>query len=75
MFVHLLVSFFELATLTKHCILRYETYFFMFCIFHFFLKKCEKLSAKLDPEQTSQKRDKLGPKMGPKSLKIEMEIC
>ena len=39
MFLHLLVFFFKLATLTKHCILRCETYFFIFCIYHLFLNK------------------------------------
>ena len=30
---------FNMATLTKHCILQYESYFFIFRVFAFFLKK------------------------------------
>ena len=30
--------FLNMATLTKHRILRYESYFFIFCVFVFFLK-------------------------------------
>ena len=31
--------FFNIATLTEHCILQYESYFFIFRVFVFFLKK------------------------------------
>ena len=34
--------FFNMATLTKHCILQYESYFFIFRVFAFFLKKSSK---------------------------------
>ena len=34
--------FFNMATLTKHCILQYESYFFIFRVFAFFLKKTSK---------------------------------
>ena len=32
------LAFLNMATLTKHRILRYESYFFIFCVFVFFLK-------------------------------------
>ena len=34
--------FFNMATLTKHCILQYGSYFFIFRVFAFFLKKSSK---------------------------------
>ena len=34
--------FFNMATLTKHCILQYESYFFIFRVFAFFSKKTSK---------------------------------
>ena len=36
------VVFFNMATLTKHRILRYESFFFIFCVFAFFGKKALK---------------------------------
>ena len=39
--------FFKLATLTKHCILRYESYFFIFRVFVIFTKKHGKNNAKM----------------------------
>ena len=41
--------FLNMATLTKHCILRYESYFFIFCVFAFFLEKHRKNSSKIQP--------------------------
>ena len=34
--------FLNKATLTKHGILRYESYFFIFCVFDFFSENVEK---------------------------------
>ena len=47
--------FFKLATLTKHCKLRYETYFFIFCSFHFFSEKLKKWVQNWTPKKTSKK--------------------
>jgi len=42
--------FLSMATLTKHCILRYESYFFSFCVFAFFFsRKTSKNSSKIQP--------------------------
>ena len=38
-FFALSLVFFNMATLTKHCSLRYESYFSIFRVFAFFLKK------------------------------------
>ena len=39
--------FFNMATLTKHCILQYESYFFIFRVFVIFTKKHGKNNAKM----------------------------
>ena len=39
--------FLNMATRTKHRILRYESYFFIFCIFMFFLRKHRKNDSKI----------------------------
>ena len=40
--------FFNMATLTKHYILQYESYFFIFRVFAFFLKKHRKKRSKIE---------------------------
>ena len=51
--------FLIMATLTKHRILRYESYFFIFRVFAFFLKKhrkkCFKIDAALFPLKITEK--------------------
>ena len=51
--------FFNMATLTKHCILQYESYFFIFRVFAFFLKKHRKKRSKIEttffPSEITQK--------------------
>ena len=39
--------FFNIATLTKHCILQYESHFFIFCVFARFFKRIEKKCSKI----------------------------
>ena len=41
-------SFSNMATLTKHCILRYESYFYIFCGFAFFVKNRRKTCSKIE---------------------------
>ena len=41
--------FLNMATLTKHRILRYESYFSIFCVFAFFPKKHQKKCSKIQP--------------------------
>ena len=65
--------FFKLATLTKHCILRYESYFFVFSVFKFFLKKVSNIECNIGPRKIIEKVTHLGPKMVPKLIKIELE--
>ena len=50
--------FLNMATLTKHCILRYESYFFIFCVFAFFLEKHRKNSSKIQPAFFTSKNAK-----------------
>ena len=62
--------FLNMATLTKHCILRYESYFFSFCVFAFFFEKnIEKIAQKFNqhflPQKTLNSRPG-GPVLGPK---------
>ena len=51
--------FFNMATLTKYCKKQYESYFFIFCVFVFFLKKhrkkCFKIDAALFPSKITEK--------------------
>ena len=52
--------FLNIATLTKHRILRYESYFFIFCVCMFFLKKHRTHDSKIqwaifDPKITKEK--------------------
>ena len=65
--------FFKLATPTKHCILRYESYFFVFWVFEIFLKKWSKIECKIGPRKTIKQMAQLGPKMVPKLIKSELE--
>ena len=65
--------FFKLATLTKHYILRYESYFFVFSVFVFSSKKLSKIECKSGPRQIIEKMTKLVPKMDPKLIKIDWE--
>ena len=60
------LDFFKLATLTKHCNLRYESYFF-------FLWGGGKMSAKLNPGKTSKKGANWDPKWTPNSWKLRWE--
>ena len=50
-----------MATLTKHYILRYESYFFIFRAFALFQKNIEKLSPKFKPRCYHQKPPKMVP--------------
>ena len=52
--------FLNMATLTKHCILRYESYFFSFCVFAFFFfrEKHRKNSSKIQPAFFTSKNAK-----------------
>ena len=64
--------FFNMATLTKHRILRYESYFFIFRVFVFFSKKkrlktCSKIETTFFP-QKSPKSHPRGPVLGPKTV-------
>ena len=47
-FSHRRLFFFDIATLTKHCILRYESYFYIFCGFAFFVKNRRKTCSKIE---------------------------
>ena len=54
--------FFNMATLTKHCILQYESYFFIFRVFAFFLKKIvEKRVPKSRPRFSLKNHPKVVP--------------
>ena len=55
--------FFNLATLTKHCNLHIETYFFTFSFFHFFIEKMTKNYEKLDSWKNIEKWPHGGPQM------------
>ena len=48
-------SFSNMATLTKHCILRYESYVFVFWAFVFFLKNIGSMTSKFKPHSFPQK--------------------
>ena len=66
--------FSNMSTLTKHCILRYESYFFVFSVVVFFSsKKWSKNECKIGPRKTIKKMAQLGPKMVPKLIKSELE--
>ena len=52
--------FLNMATFTKHHILRYESYFVFFSGFMFFLKNVEKMTPKLKDQFVSQKSPKNG---------------
>ena len=63
--------FLSMATLTKHRILRYESYFFMFRVFVFFPKNCEKMTSKCKEQFSTQKSHQNGPRgpvLGPKMV-------
>ena len=55
------LAFSNMATLTKHRILRYESYFFIFLIFVFFPKKHQKMTPKFKPHSFPKKTLKSGP--------------
>ena len=64
--------FLNMATLTKHCILRYESYFFIFRVLAFFLEKHRKNSSKIQPAfftsknaKKSSRGTRLGSQNGP----------
>ena len=66
------LAFLSMATLTKHHILRYESYFFVFCVFVYFTKKqrkndLEMQKAILDPKisPTWSPGTRFGSKNGP----------
>ena len=50
--------FFNMATLTKHCILQYESYFFIFRVFVFFSKKTSKKHSKIQVALIPSKKTK-----------------
>ena len=54
-------AFLKLVTLTKHRILRYESYFFIFCILVFFPKSIGKMTPKFKPHSFPQKHQKVVP--------------
>ena len=47
-FSHRRLFIFDIATLTKHCILRYESYFYISCGFAFFVKNRRKTCSKIE---------------------------
>ena len=59
-------SFSNMATLTKHCILRYESYFFVFFSLNVFVEKWSKIECKRGPRKIIEKLAQLRPKMVPK---------
>ena len=66
--------FLNMATLTKHRILRYESYFFIFCVLRFLIKKHRKNNLKCKEQfwtpkstQNCPRGSVLGPKMVPNS--------
>ncbi len=68
--------FFNMATLTKHCILHYESYFFIFRVFVFFLKKIiEKRVPKSKPRFSLKNHPKVipgDPFLDPKRSRINV---
>ena len=73
LFFHVSVFFFNLATLTKHCILQVRSYFFVFQAFAFFGKTWTKNDSKIRCRKNIEKLAQLGPKITQKSIKIEMD--
>ena len=61
--------FSNMATLTKHCILRYESYFFVFWVFYFFFEKSMKKTIENFTCQKSRKMTPGGPQNRSKIVK------
>ena len=57
---HRSACFLNMTTFTKHRILRYESYFLLFLVFTFFLKKRQKITPKFKDQLASQKSPKNG---------------
>ena len=74
-FSSLLRSLSNMATLTKHCILRYESYFFVFWVFWFFSKNWWKKRLKISPAKKVEKWPPGDPKIHPKSWKNGRKIA
>ena len=73
--------FSNMATLTKHCILRYESYFSIFWVFAFCLKKHRKNGSKIQPAffpskntKKSSRGTRFGSQNGPELTSEEPKI-
>ena len=61
-FCHSIVVFFNMPTLTKPCILQYESNFFTFWVFLFFAQKMQRMTLKIEERLLTQKTPKRGPR-------------